>query len=148
MGPVTGAPDASELGHLLQAVVNRVSHRGGGTLALMNAASVTLHQVLLLTRLRQSGQRTVTELAETLNLSLPSTSQLVDRLFKLDLMSRVEDPADRRRKLLATTPKAHDLLDRLIAVRAAEYGANLEGLPPDLRQAFAEALAQVLAVLG
>ena len=43
-----------EVGALLLALVDRVSHRGGDTLALMTEAGLTLPQVLFLTRLRQS----------------------------------------------------------------------------------------------
>ena len=39
-----------EVGALLLALVDRVSHRGGDTLALMTEAGLTLPQVLFLTR--------------------------------------------------------------------------------------------------
>src|SRR5882757_305986 len=103
---------ARELGRLLQDLVNRVSHRGGQTLALMTEAEVTLQQVLLLTRLRQANRCSVSEFADQLGLSLPAISQAVERLKRLDMVTRIEDPTDRRRKQLATTRKAHALLDR------------------------------------
>ena len=58
-----------EVGALLLALVDRVSHRGGDTLALMTEAGLTLPQVLFLTRLRQAGESTPSELAERLNMS-------------------------------------------------------------------------------
>src|SRR5207302_6161904 len=61
-----------EVGALLLALVDRVSHRGGDTLALMTEAGLTLPQVLFLTRLRQAGESTPSELAERLNMSPPS----------------------------------------------------------------------------
>ncbi len=45
-------PSQEELGGLLQELVNRVSHGQGKTLAVLEEASVTLQQVLLLRRLQ------------------------------------------------------------------------------------------------
>jgi DNA-binding MarR family transcriptional regulator len=70
-----------ELGGLLQELVNRVSHGQGKTLAVLDEASVTLQQVLLLRRLQHSGQSTSSELAAQLHISLPAMSQMVDRLI-------------------------------------------------------------------
>jgi DNA-binding MarR family transcriptional regulator len=133
---------------LLQDLVNRVSHRGGQTLGLMQQASVTLHQVLLLTRLRKMSPCTSSDLAAALNLSLPAVSQAIDRLVQLGLVTRVEDADDRRRKRLATTRKAGALLDRLLSARSNEYGVGLAGLPADLRRRFAAVLQQVLRALA
>ena len=54
-----------DVGALLPAPVDHVSHRGGETLSLMNEVGLTLPQVLFLTRLRQAGGSTASELAET-----------------------------------------------------------------------------------
>lgn len=133
-----------EIGAMLQELVNRVSHRGGEVLALMNDAGVTLQQVLLLTRLREAGESNVSELAERLGMSLPAISQMVERLYQLGLLSRVEDREDRRRKLIATTAKARGFLDRLVKARAAEYGAGIARLPPPLRLELARLLRKIL----
>ena len=81
--------DGATAGELLLALVDRVSHRGGDTLSLMNEAGTTLPQILFLARLRQAGGGTASDLADRLNMSLPAVSQMVDRLFRLDLLSRV-----------------------------------------------------------
>src|SRR5262245_10858591 len=133
------------IGEMLQELVNRVSHRGGEVLALMNDAGVTLQQVLLLTRLREAGESNVSDLAERLGMSLPAISQMVERLYQLGLLSRSEDAEDRRRKLIATTPKARAFLDRLVKARAAEYGAGIARLPAPLRTELARILRRILA---
>jgi DNA-binding MarR family transcriptional regulator len=137
-----------DVGALLLALVDRVSHRGGETLALMSEAGLTLPQVLFLTRLRQAGGSTGSELAERLNMSLPATSQMVDRLFKQGLLSRTEDDGDRRRKRLAVTATAERLLDRLIRARAAEYAKGTARLSPALRRELATVLAKAMRELG
>jgi len=139
---------ARELGRLLQDLVNRVSHRGGQTLALMTEAEVTLQQVLLLTRLRQANRCSVSEFADQLGLSLPAISQAVERLKRLDMVTRIEDPTDRRRKQLATTRKAHALLDRLLEARSNEYAAGVAGLSPQLREDLARVLRRVVDQLS
>ena len=48
----------------------------------MNEAGTTLPQILFLARLRQAGGGTASDLADTLNMSLPAVSQMVDRLFR------------------------------------------------------------------
>jgi DNA-binding MarR family transcriptional regulator len=142
------AKDGATAGELLLALVDRVSHRGGDTLALMNEAGTTLPQILFLARLRQAGGGTATELAGTLNMSLPAVSQMVDRLFRLGLLSRVEDAEDRRRKRLATTGKADTLLDRLTRARSAEYSRGVARLSPAVRKELSTALQKAVNELS
>ena len=137
-----------EVGALLLALVDSVSHRGGETLALMSEAGLTLPQLLFLTRLRQVGGSTASGLAERLNMSLPATSQMVDRLFKQGLLTRTEDEGDRRRKRLAVTPSAAKLLDRLVRARAAEYVKGTARLSPALQRELAAVLAKALRELS
>jgi DNA-binding MarR family transcriptional regulator len=137
-----------DVGALLLALVDRVSHRGGDTLALMTEAGLTLPQVLFLTRLRQVGESTPSELGERLNMSLPATSQMVDRLFKLGFLTRREDESDRRRKQLAVTPSAEKLLDKLVRARAAEYATGTARLSPALRRELSAALAKAVRELS
>jgi len=143
-----GASDADAVGELLQELVNRVSHRGQGqVLALMNEASVTLQQLLMLGLLAQRGECTASELARELNMSQSATSQMVERLFQLDYVRRAEDPQDRRQKRLALTPAAAQVLARIHRARSAEYGAGVAPLTPALRAELASVLRRVLAEL-
>jgi DNA-binding MarR family transcriptional regulator len=136
-----------ELGGLLQELVNRVSHGQGKTLAVLDEAAVTLQQMLLLRRLQQSGQSTSSELAAQLHISLPAMSQMVDRLFELDLVTRTEIAHDRRKKRISPTPKARALLERVRRARSAEYGAVLSVLAPKLRGELARTVQKILREL-
>lgn len=147
---MSGETDLSpeELGGLLQELVNRVSRGGQGrTLAVLDEASVTLQQVLLLRRLQQSGQSTSSELAAQLRISLPAMSQMVDRLFELDLVTRTEMAHDRRKKRISPTAKARALLERVRKARSAEYGVALSVLAPKLRGELARAVQKILREL-
>jgi DNA-binding MarR family transcriptional regulator len=139
--------DKGSSGVLLSELVNRVSHGSGETLRIMADAQVTLQQVLLLTRLRQSGRLSASDLAVRLNLSLPAVSQAVDRLVRLRLVTRVEDSADRRKKEIATTAKANMLLDKLTKARAGEYSVALSKLPAETIERLEVALRKVLRQL-
>lgn len=146
---VPGLPtdQSTTTGELLQEVVNRISHRRGKTLQIMDEVPVTLHQTLLLTRLRQMSPCTASDLAVELNLSLPAVSQAIARLVRLNLVTRVESATDRRKKQLATTRKTHILLDRLIKARSNEYSAGLSGLPAEIRGRLIQVLQEVLRTL-
>jgi DNA-binding MarR family transcriptional regulator len=81
-------------------------------------------------------------------MSLPAVSQMVDRLFRLGLLSRAEDAEDRRRKRLATTAKADALLDRLTRARGAEYSRGVARLSPALRKELAAVLQKAVRELS
>lgn len=140
-------PDYDTLGDLVQEFVNRVSHTQGKTLAALTDASVTLQQVLLLRRLASSSQSTTSVLAEQMHMSLPAVSQMVERLFQLELVSRFELADDRRKKQLAVTRRGHALLKRIAAARTADYAAGLVSLSPAIRRALAQVLEDALREL-
>jgi DNA-binding MarR family transcriptional regulator len=135
-----GAADDEPLGELLQEFVNRVSHLQGHTLTVLTDESVTLQQVLLLRRLQQMGESTLSDLAARMRMSPPAVSQMIDRLFALDLLTRVEAEEDRRRKKVSVTRQGQALLERIRRARAAEYAAGVSGLSTKVR-------ADLLAVL-
>ncbi len=61
----------------------------------------------------------VSDLAELFGVSVPSMSRAVDTLVKEELATRVEDPSDRRVRLVRITPKGKELVAELVTVRQA-----------------------------
>jgi DNA-binding MarR family transcriptional regulator len=59
----------------------------------------------------------VSDLAELFGASLPSMSRAVEGLVKKGLATRVEDPTDRRVRLVRLTAKGKDLVEKLVTVR-------------------------------
>ncbi len=59
------------------------------------------------------GALTVGGLAGALGIGKPAASILADRLFQMHLITRAEDPGDRRRTLVRLTPKGHELVEQL-----------------------------------
>jgi len=141
------AADDGQFGELLQEFVNRVSHLQGHTLAVLTEESVTLQQVLLLRRLQHMGESTLSDLATRMRMSPPAVSQMIDRLFALDLLTRVEADEDRRRKKVSVTKKGATLLVRVRRARAAEYAAGVSGLTPKVRSDLLAVLRRALQEL-
>jgi DNA-binding MarR family transcriptional regulator len=132
------------LSDAVQEFVNRVSHTQGRTLAVLTSASVTLQQVLLLRRLASTEVSALSPLAEQMNMSLPAMSQMIERLCRLDLASRVELPADRRKKSITVTSRGHTLLKRIATARSADYAAGIALLSPRVKAALILALNDAL----
>src|SRR3954470_24374347 len=59
----------------------------------------------------------VTDLAEVFGASLPAMSRAVDGLVKKELATRVEDPTDRRVRLVRITAAGNELVDKLTTVK-------------------------------
>jgi DNA-binding MarR family transcriptional regulator len=139
--------DDQRLGALIEAFVDRVSHPRGRVLNLMTRASVTVPQVILLNFALKISVSSSSSLAAKMRMSLPSVSQMVERLVKLGLAARAEDPNDRRRKIVTVTAKGKTLLARLSAVRAAEYVAGTASLSAQTRARLTDSLAGALREL-
>jgi len=57
------------------------------------------------------------ELAEKLGASTPAMSRAIDDLVKKRLVTRVEDPDDRRARRIELTAKGRGVVDRIVTVR-------------------------------
>jgi DNA-binding MarR family transcriptional regulator len=90
------------------------------------------HQALLAIRGFPGHDRvTVSEFAARLMIRHHSAVELVDRLFRLGLISRGVDVTDRRRVVISLTAKAERTLNALSAVHLEEvrrHGPTLAGL--------------------
>lgn len=93
------------------------------------AAGITPRQYLALLLIRGSPSypsMSITELAEGLKLTQPTVSSLVDRLVQAALLTRHDDPSDRRRSVLTLTTRGQRALDDVMAENRRQMGV-LEG---------------------
>jgi DNA-binding MarR family transcriptional regulator len=70
----------------------------------------------------------IQELAESLGTSMPSLSRAVDGLVRKGLVTRSEDPDDRRRRRVALTESGNEIVNRFFHSRAAgviEFASEL-----------------------
>ncbi len=138
---------SSRAGDALRRLVDLVSHRSGLALAAMDEAAITLPQVLLLSHVERCVATSPTEVAAAMHASLPAVSQMIDRLVQQKLLDRAEDPADRRRKTVATTSEARTLLRKLNVARSTEYESGLAPVSPELLAAMVTLIERVITQL-
>ena len=137
--------DPTPAGDALRRLVDLVSHSSGAVFTLMNDASVTLPQVLLISRVEKSGSASLSDLAESSTASAAALSQMIERLVQQGLLDRAEDPIDRRRKAIRVTSRARALLRKLEAARSGDYELGLASLGHGLRTRLAAMLERVVA---
>jgi DNA-binding MarR family transcriptional regulator len=95
------------------------------------ALSLTRAQLRILVRLLQDGPSAVGQLAGQFKVTLPSITATVDRLVQQGLVTREDDPADRRRVINRLTPQGATLIERLQEGKRARLVAALERLSSD-----------------
>jgi DNA-binding MarR family transcriptional regulator len=92
---------------------------------------VTMSQAKLLYVVVAAGQIHMAELPGRLGVSLSTVSGAVDRLVDAGLLTRREDPADRRQALVGATVEGADLLDRFRELNQQQLRWLLDRVRPD-----------------
>lgn len=110
-------------------------------------SGLTLPQVKALIFLYDNGERSMTELAMGLAVTLPSASELVDRLIDRGLVERMTDQADRRRVLISLTDPAIAYGRRIHDLRRAQVRAALDAMPESDRACFVRSLRALSSAL-
>jgi DNA-binding MarR family transcriptional regulator len=107
---------------------------------------ISLAQFHLLLPLLE-GARTNRQLAEAAGISAPTATRMADVLVARGLVSRVEDPADRRAVLISLTPEGHAKL----SAKADQYRELRErlatALAPEERRVAADLLNRLAEVI-
>ncbi|MCX8024190.1 MAG: MarR family transcriptional regulator [Thermanaerothrix sp.] len=85
----------------------------------------------------------VSDLSERMDITLAAASQLVDRLVQSGLLTRVEDPRDRRSKRLSLTSKGRDLVEAGIAQRFRWMDEVVEHLQPEELDSIRQAVVRL-----
>ncbi len=92
---------------------------------------LTLSQLKVLFTLAQSGAANVSEIASLVGIGNAGASLLVDRLVRLGLAERAEDPVDRRRTIVRLSTQGADLVHELSHGGRERLHRVLSTLPPD-----------------
>jgi len=111
------------------------------------AVDLTLTQLKGLIALTANGPIPIYQLAIILHLGRPATSTLIEQLVQMDLVTRTEDVADRRRTLVTLTEQGKDYLIRLRQGRNDNMYKLLQRLPDTDLAALAQGI-QALAALA
>ena len=143
-----GAPELRETAVRLGAFLRHVFiFSGGEHLRKVEESGLTLTQCKTLLML--AGPEGVEpcagrDIAERLQVSVPSVSRSVDELVRKRLVSRIEDREDRRVRRLSITEEGRRLAGELVAARLADLEAFTASLAPAQRRKLDAALEAML----
>ena len=93
------------------------------------------------------GPRTNRELAELAGIAAPTATRIVDGLLQRGLLSRVEDPTDRRAVVISLTPEGRSALGKKQREYAARRNRVAEALEPHEQEVATELLRRLAAVI-
>jgi DNA-binding MarR family transcriptional regulator len=108
--------------------------------------TVTIPQFRTLVVLQAHGQMNLNRLAGLLDVTPSTALRMIDRLLAAELVSRRDNPDNRREVLLELTDAGRSIVERVTAKRRAEIARIVAGMPAGRRaeltaalRAFAEA---------
>jgi DNA-binding MarR family transcriptional regulator len=113
---------------------------------VIDESGLTFSQMKVLVELQAPDEdaRTVTAISEELGISAASASRAAEGMVRKKLVTRVEDPEDRRVRRLTLTAKGRELADRIISARLAGLEDFADSLSVDERQKLEAALDALL----
>ena len=101
------------------------------------------HQVRVLMHLAHNSGHTVSELAESLGISLGWASRIIDELEQGGCVERERDLEDRRVVRLRLSARSQAIADRMFRERGSLVGKALSELAPDERESVARFLRRI-----
>ncbi|MFD2169051.1 MarR family winged helix-turn-helix transcriptional regulator [Tumebacillus lipolyticus] len=121
--PIIHADLVEEIELVLRMISKEVRRRGRETLSDFN---ITPPQFDALIYLHEFGDLTIGELSSKLYLAYSTTTDLVDRMERNQLVERVRDKSDRRVVRLHMMEKGRDLIERVLVKRREHVGKALQ----------------------
>jgi len=106
---------------------------GISTRAADRLGELSVVQLRAMTVLRELGTANLGQLAEGLDVTVSTTSRLVDRLVAAGLVERRPSPRTRREIELRVSRSGTETLDRYDDLRLEGLRTGVERLPPDRR---------------
>jgi DNA-binding MarR family transcriptional regulator len=117
---------------------------GGEFFRELERLDLSLSQIKSLQLLDLQDAASIKALSDQLGLSLPAVSRAVEALVKRGMVTRAEDPEDRRAKHLTITAKGRRTTRRLIELRVASIRDFVDGLHDYEREALAAGLRPLM----
>jgi DNA-binding MarR family transcriptional regulator len=139
------APSTAQLAdQLLEFMGHLMKTTEGGVFQVAGELELTFSQLRALFVLAYGDHApALSELAAQIHLSVPATGRAVDGLVRDGVVSRREDPVDRRVKRFALTPEGEEMIARMGEARREGLRQFAEQLDDDGRAAFAHALSLI-----
>ncbi|MGI8747552.1 MAG: MarR family winged helix-turn-helix transcriptional regulator, partial [Deinococcus sp.] len=137
---------AAQLGRQMKALHRYISSQVMGAMQeQLQGDDLSFSQMTAMHQLRSHAPLSVGGLAELTGLSLPAASHLTDRLVQRGYAERLENPDDRRAKLLSLTPAGLEILESMDRRFTDTYRRAFERVSPGVLLTAAGALQAVLA---
>ena len=111
------------------------------------AEEVTLTQYRTLVVLASRPQ-SLAELAEAVDVTLPTATRMCDRLIKKGLIVRRHERGDRRLIRLTLAKNGRELVNAVTLRRRTEITHLMEAVPPDQQAALVDSLRRLSAAAG
>jgi DNA-binding MarR family transcriptional regulator len=124
----------------------RAARRARGRASRRADGGLSLAQYHLLEPLAE-GPRTNRQLADSADVSSPTATRMIDILVGRDLVTRVEDPTDRRAVLITLTPAGRSALGEKMAEYDAVRRKMATTLAPEERLVAANLLSRLTEVI-
>ena len=89
----------------------------------------------------------MSELAKELQVDQSTATRLVEALVRIGLVSRIEDPSNRRRKIVSITDRGRETYEQIATTRRLAMFETLRYMEPDRRILFTELFEEFVGVL-
>jgi len=117
------SPEAIRVALQLGTLFRRMLSYGAAATSLLDSGAYNLSflefkAVMNLGVYEERGYCCVADIAESTGASMPAVSRAIDSLVRKELVTRTEDPEDRRRRLISLTDDGHNLTNAALMGRA------------------------------
>jgi len=120
----------------------------GEMLQLMQREGLSMPRLATVMLLDRQGQQTISEISEHLNLTLGTTSHIVDQLVEGGYVERHECREDRRQKRISLSERGHTFINEIKQARIVDLSRQLHGLPEPLLERMHEIMSEAMAQLN
>jgi len=125
----------------LRQIAKQVRRKGR---EILTDFAITPPQFDALIYLNEFGDLTIGELSSKLYLAYSTTTDLVDRMERNDLVERVRDSNDRRVVRLHMKDKGRDMIEKVLEARRRHLAQALVHVPSDDMQTLVSSLKQIV----
>jgi DNA-binding MarR family transcriptional regulator len=119
----------------------------GEMLQLMQREGLSMPRLATVMFLDRHGQQTISEISEYLNLTLGTTSHIVDQLVEGGYVERHECREDRRQKQVSLSERGRTFMNEIQQARIVDLSRQLQRLPDPLLERMHEIMREAIAQL-
>lgn len=105
---------------------------------------LTLSQLETLIFINTDNKRTMESISKHLNITPPSTTSLIDKLYKQKLIARKPDKDDRRLTYIELTPKTKKELSKMKSEKEKIFNSLLSKLTETERKKFKQLIIKLI----